>query len=123
MQGQNLVGLFAETDYAKFSLDSEGAVGLEAKVADLMTRKIVYVNPEYKLNECLAVMVKMDVRALPVMENEKPIGLLSMRHIMEALIEDQEFMISQLVQYTTGSYMPESTVVPNVVVQIHTHGL
>ncbi len=120
MQGQNLVGLFSETDYAKSSLDSEGKVGLEAKVADLMTRKIAYVSPEYKLNECLAVMTKMDVRTLPVMENEKPIGLLSMRHITEALIEDQEFMISQLVQYTTGS-MQEPNAMPNVVVQTHTY--
>ena len=119
MQGQNLVGLFAERDYAKASLDSEGTVGLGSKVADLMTRKIVYVTPEYTLNECLAVMTKMDVRALPVMQNKKPIALLSMKHIMEAQIEDQEFMISQLVQYTTGSNMPEPTAVPKVVVQTH----
>ncbi len=120
MKGQSLAGLFAETDYAKIAIESKGMAGLASKVADFMTRKIVYVSPEYKLNECLAVMTKMDIRALPVMENEKPIALLSMKHITEALIEDQEFLISQLVQYMTGSNIPEPSAVPKTRVQTHT---
>lgn len=119
MQGERLVGLYAERDFAKASLESDGGLKLDSKVRNTMTRKIVYVTPEYHLDECLAVMAKMDVRDLPVMENGRPIALLSVRHIMETLIEDQEYMIDQLVKYITGSNIPEPSDNSQVVVKTH----
>ena len=70
MRGSKLVGLFTEKDYAKASLASEGCLNLNEKVANFMARKIVYVTPEYQLDECLAVLNKLNIRALPVMMDE-----------------------------------------------------
>jgi predicted transcriptional regulator len=76
---------------------------LELEITEAMSPRIVGVTPEYQLDECMAVMTSMSVRHLPVYENGKPIALLNIRHIMEALIQDREFVISELVKYVTGA--------------------
>lgn len=121
MQGQSLVGLFTEKDYAKASLASEGCLSLDTKVADLMARKIVYVTPEYQLDECLAVLNKLNIRALPVMKDKKPIALLSMRNIMWAQIQNHEFTIDQLVRYVTNTHFQEPEEPPKAVVKTYSH--
>ena len=94
-------------------------MSLDSKVKDIMVRKIVYVTLKYRLDECLMVMVTTHIRHLPVLENELPLALLSMRHIVEALVEDQEFMISQLLQYVTGSTIQAPLTPPAAEVKIH----
>ena len=121
MRSQELVGLYSERDFARTSLETKGTLNLDTKVADAMAHKIIYVTVTYKLEECLAVMAKMNISVLPVMENERPIALLRMKHIMETLIEDQEFMIGQLVQYVTSSYNQEPIVTYQAVVKTHTY--
>lgn len=102
MKGPSIIGIFSERDFARASAVSDCSLPMGTKVADLMSRSIVYVTPDYSLDECMAVMCKMKVRHLPVLLGGRPIALLSMRHIMEAIVEENEFMIGQLVSYITG---------------------
>jgi CBS domain-containing protein len=102
MRGLSIIGIFSERDFARASAFRDGALPMETKVTDLMSKSIVYVTPDYSLDECMAVMCKMKVRHLPVLLGDTPIALLSMRHIMEAIVEENEFMIGQLVAYITG---------------------
>lgn len=113
----SLRGIFSERDFARNALFKEGELSLDSPITQIMSRKIVYVTPDYRLEECLAVMSKMHVRHLPVMEKELPIALLSMRHIMEALIEDREFMLNELVRYVTGSSVTEKVISPEVLIR------
>ena len=100
-----IAGIFSERDFAR-AFVSMGADRLSAmRVEHLMTREVVYVAPDFQLDECLAVMTRMKVRHLPVIENGVLLAFLSMRHIMEVLVEDNQFMVNQLLNYITGSGM------------------
>ena len=102
MENTSIVGIFSERDFARISAFRISPLAMDTKITDLMSKTIVYVTPDYTLDECMAVMCKMKIRHLPVLEDNIPIALLSMRHIMEALVVENEFMIGQLVSYITG---------------------
>jgi CBS domain-containing protein len=100
-ENNQLVGIFSEKDFALASM--KHGIQLSAKVCSAMTSKVYYVEPAFTLEECLQVMLKIHVRHLPVLEDGRPIALISMRHIMEVLIEDKEAQIRELTTYITGS--------------------
>jgi CBS domain-containing protein len=95
-----LKGVFSEKDFAKASL-TKGYV-LSDPVESVMTSRIYYAEPTFTLEECLHIMTKVHVRHLPVLDRDTPIAMLSMRHIMEALVADQENQIRDLTSYITG---------------------
>lgn len=96
-----LRGIFSEKDFARASMNR--GISLSASVESVMTAKVYYVEPTFTLEECLQVMSKVYVRHLPVIENGKPIAILSMRHIMEILVEDKEAQIQELTTYIMGN--------------------
>lgn len=103
MDGSEVVGIFSERDFAQWALENSEDIRIDACISEMMTRKVAYVTPEYRLEECLDIMKALHIRHLPVMEDKRPVALLSMRHIMEALIEDREFQVDEMVKYITGS--------------------
>ncbi len=100
IENSELRGVFSEKDFALASMRQD--IQLFSKVKSAMTSKVYYVEPSVSLEECLLVMSKVHVRYLPVIENGKPVALISMRHIMEVLIEDKEYQIRELTTYITG---------------------
>ncbi len=122
MREKKLVGIYSQTDFSRSSLYLSEESLLSSKVADAMTRDIVYVNRHYLLSDCLDVMIKMNISFLPVIEDQQPIALLSMKHLMEILIEDQEFMINQLIQYVSNSCVQERYAPQRAPVKMHTVG-
>lgn len=73
-----------------------------------MVKNVLYITPDYNLDECLALMTKKHVRHLPVLdENSKVLAFLSIEDVVEAAIEDREFVISELTKYVTGSSFSE----------------
>ncbi len=103
MSNGQVVGVFSERDFARAYSLQNGSLGPSAKVQNLMSSKVIYVTPDYRLDECMAVMVQFKIRHLPVLQGEIPVAFLSMRHIMEALVEENQFMVNQLTTYITGS--------------------
>jgi len=99
-KNNQLCGIFSEKDFAKASIYH--AVDLSSKVQLAMTSKVYYVEPSFNLEECLYVMSKVHIRHLPVLDKGKPIALISMRHIVEVLIQDKENQIRDLTTYITG---------------------
>lgn len=97
-----LQGIFSEKDFARACI--KRGIQLSSSVESVMTSKVYYVEPTFTLEDCLQVMSKVHVRHLPVVEDGKPIAFLSMRHIMEILVEDKEAQIRELTTYITGSY-------------------
>ena len=90
---------------------------MDTKIEMLMVRRVIYVTLDYSLEECLAVMTKMQVRHLPVIDDEKVAALLGMGSIMEALIEEREFQYGELVKYVTGSDHHEPRLPPAVLMR------
>lgn len=98
MEGGKVVGILSERDYAR-KVILKGITSREAKVAEIMSRKVVFVRPEQTAEECLALMTDKRCRHLPVMEGERLSGLISIGDAVKAIIADKEFMIGQLENY------------------------
>lgn len=101
MDQGNLCGIFSEKDFTRAIL--KGFTPDFTKVSEIMTRRVYFAEPDFTLEDCLQIMTKVHVRHIPVLENGSPIALLSMRHIMEALVEEKEDQIRDLTTYITGS--------------------
>lgn len=103
MDDGDIVGLFSERDYTR-KLLLFGKSSLVTPIHEVMVRHVVYVTPEYQLEECLALMTKKHIRHLPVINSDGIVlALLSIEDVVEALLEGKEFIISELTRYVTGS--------------------
>ncbi len=98
MERGRVVGLISERDYAR-KVILKGRSSRETQVRDIMTIRVVYAHPEQTVEECMAVLTDQRVRHLPVMEQEKLIGIISIGDLVKAIITEQKFIIDQLVHY------------------------
>ncbi|MCG7873231.1 MAG: CBS domain-containing protein [Candidatus Thiodiazotropha lotti] len=101
MDGDRVTGLFSERDYAR-GIILNGRTSKETKVKEIMTSQVVVVTPEQSIEECMAIMTEKRVRHLPVMKDDKLVGIISIGDLVKAIIEEQQFMIEQLVSYING---------------------
>ncbi|HJS17617.1 MAG TPA: CBS domain-containing protein [Anaerolineales bacterium] len=101
-EDERIVGIFTERDYAR-----EGEVkGRSAKttiLSDVMTSQMVLIKPETTLEGCVELMRKYHVRHLPVLEKERVVGMVSIRRLAEALLEQNQGTIGKLESYILGS--------------------
>jgi len=64
-----------------------------------MTSKVVYVRPEQSVEECMALMTDKRIRHLPVLQDNRVIGVISIGDVVKEVISEQRFVIEQLEQY------------------------
>ena len=102
-EGQ-LVGIISERDYAR-KIVLKGKASISTRVKDIMTEKVYYVTPKTTILECQALLTDKSVRHLPVMDQGKMVGLISIGDVVKAIIDEQEITISQLSDYITGKYI------------------
>ncbi len=95
------VGLFTERDYAR-NIILKGRTSKSTPVSEVMSSQVLVANPQQSVEECMAVMTEKRVRHLPVMEDDKLIGIISIGDLVKAIIDDQRFVIDQLVSYING---------------------
>ncbi len=98
MEDGKLVGMFSERDYTR-KIALAGKSSRDTKVADIMTTPVVTVPPSRRTRECMALMRERGFRHLPVVDNGQVIGMISIRDLMNDIIEEHEFTISQLESY------------------------
>ena len=98
MDADKLVGIFSERDYTR-KIAILGKNSRETLVADIMTSPVLFVTPNNRSRECMALMSEKNIRHLPVLDNGKVVGMLSIRDLMNDIIADHEFTISQLEGY------------------------
>lgn len=97
-ENNKLVGIFSERDYTR-KVMLAGKSTATTLVADVMTRGVVCVKPETHAAECLALMTEKRIRHLPVKEEGKVLGVLSIGDLVRATIAEQQFTITQLESY------------------------
>ncbi len=97
-EGGKVAGILTERDYArKIVLMSKSSK--DTPVRDIMTAKVMFVRPEQTSEECMSIMTENRLRHLPVMEEGKLVGLVSIGDLVKDVISEQKFMIEQLEQY------------------------
>jgi len=98
----NLVGIFSERDYAR-KVILKGKASKDTTIGELMTREVIYTTPENSLDECMALMTAKHIRHLPILMNDKLIGLLTLGDLVKQIMSNQEFKIQELEKYISGS--------------------
>ena len=101
MEGATVVGIITERDYArKVILMSRSS--RETPVRDIMTPDVMYVRPDQTNEDCMALMTENRLRHLPVLDDGKLVGLLSIGDLVKDIISEQKFIIEQLEHYISG---------------------
>ncbi len=101
MDGARVAGLISERDYAR-KIVLLGRTSPNTLVKEIMTTHVAYTHLEQSIEECMAVMTDKRIRHLPVMEERKLVGIISIGDLVKAIITDQKFIIEQLERYITG---------------------
>jgi len=100
-EGERVVGVISERDYAR-KVILEGRASPTTEVREIMTSHVLYASPEQSIEECMAIMTDKRVRHLPVLEQGRLIGVISIGDLVKAIISEQQFRIEQLEQYIKG---------------------
>jgi CBS domain-containing protein len=98
IEQEKLVGIFSERDYAR-KIVLQGKASHDTPVSAIMTEKVLTVVSEDSLEHCMTLMSKNKVRHLPVIDNEKVTGIISISDVVTAIIENQQETIKYLEQY------------------------
>lgn len=103
MEGKKLVGVFSERDYAR-EAGRAGKVSEDATVGDLMSDKVLYVEPGTRLEECMALMTEKHVRHLPVLAKERVVGIVTIGDVVKAIITGQRIKLKKMERYITRDW-------------------
>jgi CBS domain-containing protein len=96
-----LVGIITERLYAR-EIILKGRTSPGTFVREIMSTRVIYARPAQSVQECMAVMTARGVRHLPVLEDERLIGIVSIGDMVKSVISDQKFIIEQLEHYIHG---------------------
>ena len=101
MEGEQIVGIVTERDYARKIVLADRS-SKETPVSVIMTTPVLCVGPRQTTEECMALMTEHRLRHLPVLDNGRLIGLVSIGDLVKDIISEQQFIIRQLEHYITG---------------------
>jgi len=97
MEDEKLAGIFSERDYARnFALADKSTKDI--RVRELMSSPVFTVRPGQSIGACMTLMTEKHIRHLPVVEGEKVVGVVSIGDVVKAIIEEQQYVITQLSQ-------------------------
>lgn len=101
LEAGKLAGILTERDFSRkaYLLDKNAK---DIRVKEIMTTQVAYVDPDYTSEDCMALVTQMRVRHLPVLENNKVIGIISIGDLVKDAISGREFIIDQLERYIQG---------------------
>lgn len=101
MAGDELKGIVTERDYAR-KVIIKGRSSKSTQVREIMTANVCVASVDQTVNDCMTIMTERRIRHLPVVENGKVIGLISIGDLVQAIISDQQEAIQHLEQYISG---------------------
>ena len=102
LDGERLVGIISERDYTrKIALKQRSS--METRVDQIMIRRVVTVNPTCSVDECMALMTQRRIRHLPVLDEGRVVGVVSIGDVVRAVIEIKGILIDHLERYIVSS--------------------
>ena len=101
MDGERLAGIVTERDYAR-KVILKGRASDDTPVRDIMTSDMVTTSSDSNIQVCMNQVTDSRIRHLPVVDNGKVTGIISIGDLVKAIIADQQEEIDQLGQYISG---------------------
>jgi CBS domain-containing protein len=98
-----LIGIFSERDYAR-KVILKGKSSKDTTVGELMTPDVFYASPENTLQETMALMTAKHIRHMPVLRDDRLIGMVTLGDVVKQIISEQKFTITELEKYIAGGY-------------------
>lgn len=101
LNGNVVEGIISERDCVR-KVDLAGKQANATKVSEIMTAKVINIDASKDLEECMKIMIEKNIRHLPVYDNGKLMGLISVRDVLKEVVDYQRSLIEQLEQYIKG---------------------
>jgi CBS domain-containing protein len=101
MEGDAIEGILSERDYAR-KVILMGRTSRDVPVRDIMTPRVTCVRPAQTVEHCMTLMIEKRVRHLPVVEQDRVIGLISIGDVVKSVITEKELLIEELEEYILG---------------------
>ena len=102
-EGEKLVGILSERDYAR-KVILKGKSSKQTPVSEIMSSPVTFITPDCTVEEGMSIVTEKRIRHLPVLENERVIGIISIGDMVKSLVKVQEATIKHLHAYITGKY-------------------
>ena len=94
------IGIFSERDYAR-KIVLKGKSSKDTLLDEVMTKELITVTKNYKIDQCMEIMNEKKIRHLPVMENKKIVGIISIRDVLKIMMKEQKELIDHLQKFIT----------------------
>ena len=101
MNQEHLAGIFSERDYAR-KVVIKGKNSTETLLKEVMTDKLITISPKTGLDECMQLMTDHRIRHLPIVNNNKVVGLISIGDVVREMLVQQKVQIDELQRYISG---------------------
>ena len=113
LSGEQLVGIISERDYAR-KVILKGKLSKQTLVSEIMSSPVTTVDPERTADECMRLMTEKRIRHLPVMDQGKLVGVVSIGDLVKAIVSVQAETIQYLSDYIGGKHTSGPIPVPAV---------
>jgi CBS domain-containing protein len=94
------IGIFSERDYAR-KVILKGKNSKDTLLDEVMTKELITVNSDYKIDQCMEIMTEKRIRHLPVLENKKIVDIISIGDVLKIMIKEQKELINHLQKFIT----------------------
>ena len=96
-----LIGIFSERDYAR-KVVLKGKNSTDTKLAEVMSKEVITIPSDMQIDACMQLMTDKRVRHLPVVDNGKSIGIISIGDVVRLMIDEQKHLIDELKKYISS---------------------
>ena len=96
-----LIGIFSERDYAR-KVVLMGKNSTDTKLAEVMSKEVITISSDMQIDACMQLMTDKRVRHLPVVDNGKSIGIISIGDVVKLMINEQKYLIDELKKYISS---------------------
>ena len=95
------IGIFSERDYAR-KVILKGKSSKDTLLEEVMTKELITITRNHKIEQCIEIMTEKRIRHLPILENDKIVGIISIGDVLKIIIKDQKELINHLQKFITS---------------------